>query len=204
MVAPITGITTTSMIAVELIRRSRSAEAIGPCGSNMPAGLQEARRMAAHTAGQRSGRKRQTHCRGLAVLFIELGRPPLSRSEVEFEVELRCLPLIRPASASRQTVPKTYPLFSNVCGNWLILKRQELLGRAAWCDRSPDHSSPLVLFAEEFDPRDRPAPGELRQAFSHLALVDRLFELWKRSTSEAGVRMIVSELRAFLTRVPTT
>jgi hypothetical protein len=35
-VATITGITTTSMIDVELIRRSRSADAIGPCGSNTP------------------------------------------------------------------------------------------------------------------------------------------------------------------------
>src|SRR6516165_10813418 len=35
-VATITGTTTTSMIAVELIRRSRSADAIGPCGSRMP------------------------------------------------------------------------------------------------------------------------------------------------------------------------
>src|SRR5579871_5126524 len=35
-VATITGITTTSMIAVELIRRSRCADAIGPCGSTTP------------------------------------------------------------------------------------------------------------------------------------------------------------------------
>src|SRR5262249_21245590 len=35
-VARITGITTTSMIAVELIRSSRSAAAIGPCGSRTP------------------------------------------------------------------------------------------------------------------------------------------------------------------------
>src|SRR5262245_34155440 len=35
-VAMITGTTTTSMIAVELIRRSRCADAIGPCGSRMP------------------------------------------------------------------------------------------------------------------------------------------------------------------------
>src|SRR5262249_57687409 len=58
-VARITGTTTTSMIAVELIRRSRSAEAIGPCGSNRPAGAQEVRRMAAPTAGQRSKRERR-------------------------------------------------------------------------------------------------------------------------------------------------
>jgi hypothetical protein len=45
------------MIAVELIRSSRSADAIGPCGSNMPAGLQEVRRMAAPIAGQRSKRE---------------------------------------------------------------------------------------------------------------------------------------------------
>src|SRR5260370_31470051 len=35
-VAMITGTTTTSMIAVELIRRSRCADAIGPCGSRTP------------------------------------------------------------------------------------------------------------------------------------------------------------------------
>src|SRR5262245_52365567 len=35
-VAKITGITTTSMIAVELISRSRCADAIGPCGSRTP------------------------------------------------------------------------------------------------------------------------------------------------------------------------
>jgi flavin-binding protein dodecin len=50
------------MIAVELIRRSRSAEAIGPRGSSMPAGSQEVRRVAALTAGQRSRRERRGPC----------------------------------------------------------------------------------------------------------------------------------------------
>src|SRR5215469_6611337 len=58
-VATITGTTTTNMIAVELIRISRSADAIGPCGSNTPGGAQEATRRAAPTAGQRSQPERQ-------------------------------------------------------------------------------------------------------------------------------------------------
>src|SRR5215471_706032 len=61
-VATITGTTTTSMIAVELIRRSRAADAIGPCGSNTPAGLQEARRRAAPTTHQRSKREPRGPC----------------------------------------------------------------------------------------------------------------------------------------------
>jgi hypothetical protein len=50
------------MIDVELIKRSRSADAIGPCGSSTPAGLQEPRRMATPTAGQRK-RERRSCCR---------------------------------------------------------------------------------------------------------------------------------------------
>src|SRR6516164_6652372 len=81
-VARITGITTTSMIAVELIRRSRSAEAIGPCGSNTPAGEHEATRMATPITDQQSRPQRQRRYGGLAVVLIESGRPPLSRTEV--------------------------------------------------------------------------------------------------------------------------
>jgi hypothetical protein len=68
-VATITGTTTTSMIAVELIRRSRSAEAIGPCGSSTPAGLQEGRRIAAATTGQRRKRECRRRCSKLAVFL---------------------------------------------------------------------------------------------------------------------------------------
>jgi hypothetical protein len=50
------------MIAVELMRRSRSADAIGPWGSNTPAGAQEERRMAAPTAGQLSKLERRGPC----------------------------------------------------------------------------------------------------------------------------------------------
>src|SRR5205807_1480278 len=52
-VARMTGTTTTSMIAVELIRRSRSADAIGPCGSSTPTWRQEASSAEAPTTGQR-------------------------------------------------------------------------------------------------------------------------------------------------------
>src|SRR5215475_11606718 len=69
-VATITGTTTTSMIAVELISRSSCAEAIGPWGSNMPAGLQEARRMAALSTDQRSLRERKKRLGGRAALLI--------------------------------------------------------------------------------------------------------------------------------------
>src|SRR5271165_5567879 len=75
-VARITGITTTSMIAVELIRRSCCAAAIGPCGSKTPARWHEATEMAAPTTGQRSWRGRQGRRGGLAALLIEPDRPP--------------------------------------------------------------------------------------------------------------------------------
>src|SRR5215467_12816488 len=88
-VARITGITTTSMIAVELISRSRSAEAIGPCGSNTPAGEQEATRMAAPSTDKRSWPERRRRYAGLAVLLIESGGPPLSRTEVESPAQCR-------------------------------------------------------------------------------------------------------------------
>src|SRR6476659_5574319 len=69
-VATITGNTTTSMIAVELITRSRSDDAIGPCGSNTPARWQDATRKAAHTTDQRSRRdRRKRHCRRAALLI---------------------------------------------------------------------------------------------------------------------------------------
>src|SRR6516165_94153 len=69
-VATITGTTTTSMIAVELIRRSRSAVAIGPCGSNTPARWQDATRKAAPTTAQRTRRdRRKRHCRPAALLI---------------------------------------------------------------------------------------------------------------------------------------
>src|SRR5215468_7805704 len=58
------------MIAVELMRRSRSADAIGPCGSNTPAGAQEERRMAAPTGGQLSKRERHRWWSKLAVFLI--------------------------------------------------------------------------------------------------------------------------------------
>src|SRR5215831_13338799 len=53
-VARITGITTTSIIAVELSRSSSCADAIGPCGSRMPCWLQEATAVAAHRTRYRS------------------------------------------------------------------------------------------------------------------------------------------------------
>src|SRR5215831_5398961 len=71
-VATITGITTTSMIAVELIRRSRSADAIGPCGSSTPAGAQEVRRMAVLITDQRSRRDRRKRHGERASLLIEI------------------------------------------------------------------------------------------------------------------------------------
>jgi hypothetical protein len=71
-VAMITGTTTTSMIAVELIRRSRSADAIGPCGFNTPAGWQDATRKAAPSTGQQSRPERQERC-GELVLLIYYG-----------------------------------------------------------------------------------------------------------------------------------
>src|SRR5262249_62130539 len=61
------------MIAVELIRRSRSAEAIGPCGSNTPAGAQEVRRIAAPTTHQRSRREQPSRNGGPAAPLIEIG-----------------------------------------------------------------------------------------------------------------------------------
>src|SRR6266478_5389531 len=64
-VARITGTTTTSIIAVELIRRSRSCNAIGPCGSSTPLWLHEEKRTAAHTTSQRSKLTRRGRWRAL-------------------------------------------------------------------------------------------------------------------------------------------
>src|SRR5215471_3047735 len=86
-VATITGITTTSMIAVELMRRSRSADAIGPCGSNTPAGAQEERRMAAPTGGQLSKRERHRWWSKLAVFLI--GRLNMANSSQRHRSDTR-------------------------------------------------------------------------------------------------------------------
>jgi hypothetical protein len=75
----ITGITTTSMIAVELIRRSRSADAIGPRGSRIPSGLQEPRTKAA-SAKQESWRERRSRHQGHAFTLIEPKQLPVSLS----------------------------------------------------------------------------------------------------------------------------
>src|SRR5215831_10981629 len=62
-VARITGTTTTSMMAVELTRRSSSCDAIGPCGSSTPCWLQEQTNAAAHVSSQRSKPGRRGPCR---------------------------------------------------------------------------------------------------------------------------------------------
>src|SRR5438132_4068379 len=64
-VARTTGTTTTSMIAVELISRSSSCAAIGPCGSSTPTWRQEATTTAAHTTSPRSKREWRGRCRAL-------------------------------------------------------------------------------------------------------------------------------------------
>src|SRR5438132_4390774 len=61
-VARITGTTTTSMIAVELISRSSACAAIGPCGSSTPAWRQDETRTAAHTIGKQSKPERRDPC----------------------------------------------------------------------------------------------------------------------------------------------
>src|SRR5215831_654865 len=100
-VATITGTTTTSMIAVELMRRSRSAEAIGPCGSNTPAGLQEARRMVAPTAGQRSKLKRRAPCSKVVFLTGRLNMQ-ITRPEVGTCHHKSALPIILRSEAVRK------------------------------------------------------------------------------------------------------
>jgi hypothetical protein len=62
------------MIAVESNKRSRCAEAIGPCGSNTPAGAQEVRRMAAPTTDQGSRRERLEQHGGRAILPIKIAQ----------------------------------------------------------------------------------------------------------------------------------
>src|SRR5207237_312362 len=57
-VVMMTGTTTTSMIAKELISTSRSAAAIGPCGSNTPTGRQAATNSATPTSTNRYNRER--------------------------------------------------------------------------------------------------------------------------------------------------
>jgi len=70
-VARITGTTTTSMIAVELMRSNRSAAAIGPFGSKTPDDWQEAVSNAVHPTGQRYTLfRRGPRCR-LLFLLIE-------------------------------------------------------------------------------------------------------------------------------------
>src|SRR5262249_55867066 len=85
-VATMTGITTTSMIAVELSRSSRSAAAIGPCGSNIPAGAQDASRMAAPTAGQQRRRERGGPCSkpGFLIGRLDMANSPQRRRWVRY------------------------------------------------------------------------------------------------------------------------
>src|ERR1700761_3510632 len=81
-VATMTGITTTSIIAVELIRRRRSADEIGPCGSKMPVCWQEATRKAAPTTGQRNWRAQRGRCGDSVALLNGIG-PPYPCLQVE-------------------------------------------------------------------------------------------------------------------------
>src|SRR5216683_4352451 len=60
-VARTTGTTTTNMIAVELTSNSRSAAAIGPCGSNTPALLHDA---SGNTAARAAARNMAVHPSG--------------------------------------------------------------------------------------------------------------------------------------------
>ena len=104
-VATITGITTTSMIAVELIRRSRSADAIGPCGSRTPLGAQEARKGAAPTTDQRSRHDRRERHGRRAARLIEIGCRAARRQQAisASNDSTRCLQaLVRSPQASRR------------------------------------------------------------------------------------------------------
>jgi len=100
-VATITGTTTTSIIAVELIRRSRCAEAIGPCGSNTPAGLQEARRIVAPTAGQQSKLERRGLC-SKAVFLTGRLNTQITRPEVGACQHKSALLIILRSEAARE------------------------------------------------------------------------------------------------------
>ena len=85
---------------VELIRSSRSAEAIGPCGSNTPVGLQEARTGARPNTGQRR-RERQVNIKTPTRILTDSAGPQPRRNRAS-QFGLR-IPL-RPRGRYRGTV----------------------------------------------------------------------------------------------------
>jgi hypothetical protein len=84
------------MIAVELITRSRSAEAIDPWGSNRPAGLQEVRRMAAPATDHEAG------ANDLPVSVKEIALPILQKHANDLTVDI-CFGS-RPSQAAFTTI----------------------------------------------------------------------------------------------------
>src|SRR6266566_5143807 len=93
-VARITGTTTTSMIAVELISRSRSADAIGPCGSSTPVWRQEETSTAAQTTSERRKLERRAvaagRCGASGVAYGQTCmQPPVQRAASKMPLESR-------------------------------------------------------------------------------------------------------------------
>ena len=67
-----------------------------------------------------------------------------------------------------------------ICSFWLVSALVEIgeLGRArALCEKLLSYASPLLLYAEEIDPRSGRHLGNFPQAFTHLALINAVMHV---------------------------
>src|SRR5260370_30454265 len=97
-----TGTTPTSMIAVELISSSRSADAIGPCGSKTPACWHAASGAAALAAANRCNREIEGGDRMQLALSVRDSRALGDQARAALAGEIRPEPLALHAQAVPQ------------------------------------------------------------------------------------------------------
>ncbi len=79
-----------------------------------------------------------------------------------------------------------------ICSFWLVSAFVEIgeLRRATdLCERLLSHASPLLLYAEELDPRSGRHLGNFPQAFTHLALINAVMHVIRaeQEAEDAGV-----------------
>src|SRR5207247_3744259 len=67
-----------------------------------------------------------------------------------------------------------------ICSFWLVsalVEIGELVRARELCEKLLSHASPLLLFAEELDPRTGRHLGNFPQAFTHLALINAVMHI---------------------------
>jgi GH15 family glucan-1,4-alpha-glucosidase len=77
-----------------------------------------------------------------------------------------------------------------ICSFWLVSALSEIGEHeraATMCERLLAHASPLMLYAEELDPRSGRHLGNFPQAFTHLALINAVLHVIAQEEANAAV-----------------